>query len=137
MFPKPKLCPPHLVMLLLLLQAKAKFILALTQTHTQSYAAQRNVPFSGLMISFPFDISLSLHSLLSFRDLPVITLYRRKQGAGLVPDRLGRLWFTGTRNFCDLCSPLWLLLQQIRLALHSTFKRSTSVSDLTQEPWHS
>jgi len=46
------------------------------------------------MISFPLDILLPLYSLLSFRDLPVITLYRRKQGAGLVPEKwhgLGRL----------------------------------------------
>lgn len=107
MSPKPKLHSPHLVMLLLLLQAKAKFILAPTQTHTNT--ATQHKEMSHPMVSFPFSIPLSLYSLLSFRDLPVKTLYSRKQGAGLVQGKwheLSKLLSTGARNFSDLCSPL-------------------------------
>lgn len=93
MSPKHKLRPPHLVMLLLLLQAKAKFILAPTQTHTNLEPhSTKKCPIQcfHFLLTFP----LSLYSSLSFRDLPVKTLYSRKQGAGLVQDKwhgLGKL----------------------------------------------
>lgn len=90
MSPKPKLRPPQLVMLLLLLKAKAKFILTPTQTDTNTElhsTAERPVQWSHDLISFFFFfLPPPLHSsLLLFRNLPVITLYRRKQGAGLMP----------------------------------------------------
>lgn len=62
MSPKQKLRPPHLVMLLLLLQAKAKFILTPTQTDTNTElhsTAECPVQWSHDLISF-FYLPLSL-----------------------------------------------------------------------------
>lgn len=64
MSPKPKLCPPHLVMLLLLLQAKAKFILAPTQTHTNTELnSTKKCPIqrSQLLLAFPSPFTLCFH----------------------------------------------------------------------------
>lgn len=129
MSPKPKLCPPHLVMLLLLLQAKAKFILAPTQTHTNTELnSTKKCPIqrSQLLLAFPSPFTLCFH-LGIYQWRPSIAESKEQD----LCKTSGMDWANCDpegHSFCDLCSPLWLLLQQICLSLPSSFKsRSTSV----------